>query len=73
MVEVLVRFKRGGVGGFYIMVGVRMKEELRWGFKGLMWYKVRVGSVLAMRSKDDLREGHLDEGGGFQEAGLRVG
>lgn len=54
------------------MVGVRMKKELRWGFKGLMWYKVRVGSVLAMRSKD-LREGHLDEGGGLQEASLRVG
>ena len=47
-----------------------MKKELRWGFKGLMWYKARVGLV---RSKDDLREGHLDEGGGFQEAGLRVG
>ena len=31
-----------------------MKKELRWGFKGLMWYKARVGSV---RSKEDLREG----------------
>lgn len=31
------------------MVGVRMKKELRWSFKGLVWYKVRVGSVSAMR------------------------
>lgn len=52
------------------MVGVRMKE-LKWGFEGLMWNKV--GSVLAMRSKDDLRKRHLGEGEGLQETGLRVG
>lgn len=51
---------------FQIMVGVRMKEELRWGFKSAMVSdKVRGGSVLTMRRKDGLPYGHLDESGGL--------
>lgn len=52
---------------FQRVTGVRMKEESAGDTRAAI--KVTAGSVLAVRSKGDVRDGHRDESRGLQKAG----